>query len=207
VADHTTTTGHGFPLAMSDTAVVLADTWTGGGYDRYDVWLPDRGPYVPSWDRTTANVAWVFNPAPDGHSFLGLTLPPGGGKSSCLAQLDPANYLKPIRTACGLNLADSLPAELSADRRYLCANTLVNGSLTPMIFDLGTVFQQPRAIQRCAAPGYWLDATSIVAMAGGQVIRIHVGNDVVEQVEVPGIPAGTHYDWVPPPNGARHAFG
>jgi hypothetical protein len=204
--DHSTTTaGHGFPFAMTDTAVVLADTWTGGGYDRYDVWLPDRGPYAPSWDQTTANVAWVFAPAPDGHSFLGLTLAPGDSKGNCLALLDPTNYLKPVRTACGLNLTDSPPAQVSADGRWLCAGTLVDGSLTPMIFDLGTVFQEPRATQRCAAPGYWLDATTMVAKAGDQVIRIHVGDTVVEQVGVPGIRAGAHYDLVPPPNGARHS--
>src|SRR5262249_55536915 len=97
--DHSTPKpAEGVPIAVSDTAVVLGGTQTGGGIDRFAVWVPERGGYTASWDKTNPSLFQVSGVAPDGRSFLGL-IPeaPPGSKIGCLALLDPTNHLAATR--------------------------------------------------------------------------------------------------------------
>ena len=83
----------GAPIAYTGSAVILGYSETGGGIDHIDVWIPDNGDYVPSWDRTTHVVA-VYQPAPDG-TLYGLVHGPDGGKSVLSGPAGPGQ-----RSAC-----------------------------------------------------------------------------------------------------------
>ena len=58
VDSSTKMTGPGNPIALTDPAVVLGST------DGFDLWVPSRGPYVPSWNVIT-QVAAAESPRQD----------------------------------------------------------------------------------------------------------------------------------------------
>jgi hypothetical protein len=207
--DHSTPKpAEGVPIAVSDTAVVLGGTQTGGG--RYDVWLPDRGGYSPSWDKTSPDLLQLYGVAPDGRSFLGL-LPQVAPESStgCLALLDPTDHLAAIRTACGLGLTLG-PARVSPGGRWLAGPTTRAGNREEtVLIDLGTVFQRRPVVQRWPYQvGYWLDDTTMLTRrGGGEPFRLTVGQNDGVPVALPGLPAGWDFDWVTPPDGVAYAAG
>jgi hypothetical protein len=190
----------GAPLFLSDSAVVLGYTATGGGIDHYDVWLPDRGDYVPAWDKTT-NVAAVYGPTPDGRAFLGLVRPSYGGREICLARLDPAQDLKATNVACGLGQQIDAQGPVSPDGRWLAMPALGGGgSLQVAVVDLHAVFQRPAVSLRWDAegPGVWVDATTMVATDHyGALQRFHIGQSAPEAVAAPAVRADPDYQLVP----------
>jgi hypothetical protein len=190
----------GAPLSLSDSAVVLGYTATGGGIDHYDVWLPDRGDYVPTWDKTTS-VATVYGPTPDGRMLLGLLRPRNGGKGTCLAQLDPAQDLKAIAIACGLGQRGDAKASVSPDGRWLALQAARDdGSPQVAIVDLNVVFQRPAVTARWDAegPGVWVDATTMVGTDHfGALLRFHIGQSEPESVTTMVGGVGVAYQLVP----------
>jgi hypothetical protein len=198
-----------FPIAMSDTAVVLGGTQTGGMIDRFDVWLPGRGEYTPTWDRTPRTLVQVSGVAQDGRSFLGLV--PGaapGSNDICLALLDPTRYLTATRTACGLGLGLGA-TRVSPDGHWLAAAARGNGFEATALIDLGTVFQRPAIAQRWPYQvGYWRDgATILTRQPDGAPLRLTVGQHDGGPVAMPGLPSGWDFDWVTPPDGATYPAG
>jgi hypothetical protein len=188
-------TGKGDPIALTDNAVVLGATATGGGIDSYDLWLPKNGNYVPSWDVITGVVA-VYGPAPGGRFVLGLVHRTAGAKDVCLAELDPANNLRPTRTACGLPLRVDPQGAVSPDGHWLAVASTDGGVA---FLDLTRVFQEPTVADRWNAdgPGVWLDAGTMVAPVSGRLQRYHVGRGTADLVDVPGLPSGAQVTLVP----------
>jgi hypothetical protein len=184
----------GGPIAVTGTAVVLGATATGGGIDSYDLWLPARGDYVPSWNVIT-NVAAVYGPLPGGRSVLGLVHPATGGKEVCLADLDPANRLRATRTACTLPLRADPAGAVSPDGHWLAA--VASGGVA--LVDLTTVFQRPTVATTWHAdgPGVWVDADTMVAPAPGGLRRFHAGGGPDDPLAIPGVPSGADLTLVP----------
>jgi hypothetical protein len=176
----------GFPIAVTSTAVVLGATATGGGIDSFDLWLPAKGHYVPSWDVIT-NVAAVYGPLPGSHAVLGLVHPTQGGKEVCLAQLDPDNSLRATRTACGLPLRTDPAAAVSPDGHWLAAV----GNVSVVLIDLTTVYDRPVVTADWGAdqPGVWVDANTMVVPAAGGLRSFSVRDSNPRPVSVPGLPA------------------
>jgi hypothetical protein len=174
--------GKGDLIALTDDAVVLGATETGGGIDMYDLWLPARGRYVPSWNVIT-NVAFVYGPAPGGKLVLGLAYRTPGSKDTCLAELDPTQSLRTVRTACGLVRADA-PGSRSPGGHWLAVGE-DNGKVA--LFDLTRVFEHPApaATWTADAPGLWVDANTMVASVSGRPERFRVGQATPEPLDVP----------------------
>ncbi len=177
----TIATEYGQPIAVSDTAVVLGYTMTGGGIDRYDVWVPARGGYVPTWDATTG-IAAMFGTAPDGRSFLGLIDAPDAAttKATCLAWLDPADHLRATKTACGLGTAPYPASAMSPDHRWLAVSAVSasGGGNQLAVVDLTSVWDRPVAAYRwdIDAPnttGVWLDARTMVVLTQANQLRTY----------------------------------
>jgi hypothetical protein len=185
----------GGPLAYTGTAVYIGATETGGGIDRHDVWLPARGAYVPSWDNPYG-VAAVYRVAADGTSFLGLTEQPPGSKQLCLALLDPADRLRPTRSACGVVHTLDRTDPISPDGHWL---VVPGGGSSASVIDLTSVFDTKAVAatwQEAGDGGVWVDPTTLVRPDGkGGLVRITVGpqGEIASTtvVTVPGLPAGS----------------
>jgi hypothetical protein len=184
------------PVAVSDTAVVLGQR-SSAGLAGFDLWLPARGAYVPSWD-ATADVL-VFGPAPDGHGFLGLTnaasTDPG---TRCLALLDPANHLHAARTACGLNpAAEQLPV-LSPDRRWLVVPTFDRyRNIQLGLVDLTTVFDHPgyTAVWDASYALGWIGPDTVLATLADNTRRVfQLGRSGSVPFTVVGVPPDAHFE-------------
>ena len=148
----------------------------------YDLWLPARGRYVPSWDVIT-NVAAVYGPAAGGRLVLGLVHQTPGSKQICLAELDPKQSLRAGRTACGLLRADA-PGARSPDGHWLAVSG-DNSKVT--LLDLTRVFEHPAptATWTMDAPGVWVDVDTMVAPVSGRLERFRVGQATPEPLDVP----------------------
>lgn len=190
----------GAPLALTGTVVLLGYSSTGGGVDNYDVWLPQHGAYSPSWDRMT-HVRAVYGPTPDSQWLLGLVRGPAGGKDTCLAQLDPANALRAVATACGLSHVLDSHGPVSPDGRWLALQSAdANGHGQVALVDLTSVFQQTRVVATWDAetPGVWVDATGMVASGrDGRVLMFRIGRATPEPVTVTGLRSGVPFELVP----------
>jgi hypothetical protein len=187
--------GKGAPIALTDTAVVLGATATGGGIDSYDLWLPARGNYVPSWD-VIAHVVAVYGALPGGRRVLGQVHPTSGSKAACLAELDPADSLRATRTACDLPLRVDPTGPVSRDGHWLAAPA---GDGQVALIDLTTVFQRAAVTSTWHAdrPGVWVDANTMVAPVSGGLRRFDTGGGAAPPVDVPGLPSGAQVDLVP----------
>lgn len=162
----------GAPVAYTGTAVVLGYSATGGGVDRHDVWVPTRGAYVASWERSTSVVS-VYQPAPDG-TLYGLVRPPGGGKSTCLAELDPAANLRATRTACGLPLTIDPLGLVSSGGFWLAAPALDEDRPRVVLIDLSLVFRAPTTVASwdAVAPVTWLGSSALVVVGDDGVPKV-----------------------------------
>ncbi len=175
----------GAPIAYNGTDVVLGYSATGGGVDHFDTWAPSRGNYLPSWSQTSHVIA-VYPPATDG-SLFGLVRTAAGDQDVCLAQLNPAAELHPIRTACGLPFLISPPGLVSPDGRWLAAPSLNAASRQEVaLVDLDTVFDQPKVIVTWAAlrPVAWLNDASLALVADHD-------NAVIARTTGPGLTSVT----------------
>jgi hypothetical protein len=180
----------GTPIAYTGTAVVLGYSETGGGIDHHDVWLPSKGDYSPSWERTTHVVA-VYQPASDG-SLLGVVHGSQGAKAVCLARLDPTAGLKASRTACGLPLTIDPLGLVSPDGQWLAAPSLNAGRTQVSLVDLDRVFDTPAvtATWDADAPFAWIDAGTLVVASNGTPMTAVVGQSTLTPLTGAGPAAG-----------------
>jgi hypothetical protein len=188
-------------VAIAGTAVLLGYSATGGGVDSFDVWQSTKGAYVESWDRTT-HVAVAYGPTVDGRSFLGLIFahPGGGDKETCLAELDPANFLRATATACGLSQGVSERGPVSPDGRYLALQADGEGPGNIVVVDLHSVFQRAAvtAWWDARGPGAWVDATTMIAAdRSGRYVGLRIGQATPEPVAGPSPAAAPVYQPVP----------
>lgn len=153
----------------------------------WDVWHPQRGDYVPTWDE---DIQWIYGPVgTDGHA-LGVVPPPeadptGAGSASsaaCLAWWDlsapPGQELVSVRTSC---LPQRLPGTgsgaVSPDGRWLLAGS-ADGVL---LVDLDVLAEQPNdpetvivleEVPELTGNPVWLDAQQAVLLTDGALIRV-----------------------------------
>ncbi|WP_326562435.1 hypothetical protein [Micromonospora sp. NBC_01796] len=184
-------------------AAVLLRRRTVGADEQYDLWWPDRGAYRRSGGDPAIT---IYGPLPDGRTVVGQ-LPAADGDRPCLALLDAARELAPIRVTCALPLAPGGRGTISPDGRWLVANgvfehwfgdTAGAGNATAelaLVIDLSTVFGSAPVIRaagpRLAGPVAWT-AGGILLHAGDQGRLLRVTPDrvpgpdpVVDRLPVP----------------------
>lgn len=187
----------GYPLAYAGSAVLLGYSSTGGGYDNFDVWVPQQGRYTATWDRAQANgIVGIFGATADGRWLIGnvLAAPGSGGKSSCLGRIDPLNNLRVVARACGLPEAREW-GSVSPDGHWLGYQTIneANGRTQTTLVDLTTVFQQPNVDGSWPLeyPGSWIGPDTMITQGlDERFYRYRVGQPTGEEVAVTGMPPG-----------------
>jgi hypothetical protein len=193
VTDAQTQTDRGYPLVFVGSTLVLGYSETGGGIDHIDVWIPQQGPYVPTWDRVQAEgVINVFGPASDGHFALGLVFaaPGSGDKRTCLAQLDPTGVLRVVARQCALPAVGEW-GSVSPDGKLLAYESSAQGSsLQTVVVDPGTVFDRPAVLATWSfgARGAWVADTMVAQADNGRIYRYRVGRNDGDPVTFPGQP-------------------
>ena len=187
----------GYPLTFAGSAVLLGYSSTGGGYDNFDVWVPQQGRYTPAWDRAQANgIVGIFGATADGRWLIGnaLAAPGSGGKDSCLARIDPLNGLRVAARACGLPEAREW-GSVSPDGHWLAYQSAdgASGRAGTTLVDLTTVFQQQKVAGAWPPeyPGMWIGPDSMIAQGlDERFYRYRVGQPTGEEVAVAGMPPG-----------------
>jgi hypothetical protein len=180
----------GTPFRYTGTAVILG----GGccdGISKFDVWIPAKGPYVPSW-AATAHVRGVDAVRPGTTHVIGQVAGPNGPKDACLAELDPAANLRAVWTACGINRFYDNDATVSPDGHWLAIRT--NDPVTSVnavgLVDLTEVGRTPKVAQYWmgSPPCAWLDGISLLCRGSiPGLVRLSVGTPDGHQVLVPGV--------------------
>jgi hypothetical protein len=203
VHDATTQVDRGYPQMFAGSALIIGYTATGGGIDNWDVWVPQRGRYTPSWSQVAANgVLYVLGATADGRWAIGqvLAAPGNGSKDMCLARLDPLNALRVAARACGLPGAGEW-ASLSPDGHWLAyPSGTGDGRTQTVVVDAGTLFQQPRVAGTWPAPrqGIWTGPDTVVVQGDdNRFYRYRVGQPTGEQVTIDGMPPGDRIELVP----------
>lgn len=150
----------------------------------WDVWHPDRGDYLPTWE---SRVDWVYGPVGDSGQLLGLapTDRPGAGDGpgdTCLTwwELDagPGPEFAPTRTRClPTELSGTGPGAVSPDGRWLVAGATAG----VVLVDLAALVEErpePDAVTvltgEVAPTGVpvWLTAEQVVLPADGELVRV-----------------------------------
>lgn len=171
--------------------LLLAGEGTDGGYD---VWWPDRKPYQPSW---TESVTAVFGILPDGRTVVGRAML--GAAEQCLALLDAARGLTPIKQTCAPQLAVGDVGAVSPDGRWLIANRLSATTEPPgggaLVVDLRTAFdERPVSMPldvALAGDVVWPDNDTVVYTGGrSELVRVRVAADASVEAERFPTPAG-----------------
>ncbi len=138
------------------------------------------------WDRALGGQPGPVNPAvrtvygtrPDGR-VVGLVAA-GRDQQLCLALLDPARDLAPVRTGCGLKLATDGLGAVSPDGRWLLAN---GTSRTALLVDLG---DPARPVTHPAGP---VLAGGVAWTRGGVALHVDASGGLV-RVEPEQVLAG-----------------
>lgn len=115
------------PVGFAGDAVLIRQTDRGG----FRVWHPSVDGRLGAANRDVLN---VYGTRPDGRVVGQISA--GTPRRPCLALLDPARKLAPVRTDCGPELAGDGRGEVSADGRWLLVNGTRNAAL---LVDLGTL--------------------------------------------------------------------
>ncbi|MFE9689012.1 hypothetical protein [Micromonospora sp. NPDC005806] len=131
----TTAPAGAVPVGFAGDAVLIRQPGAGG----FTVWRRAAGGQPGSVAR---DVLSVYDALPDGH-VVGL-VSAGTPRRPCLALLDPARNLAPVRTGCGPDLAIDGLGGVSRDRRWLLVNGARKGALLVDLRTLGaTVSAHP----------------------------------------------------------------
>ncbi|MEH1015532.1 hypothetical protein V6U90_20755 [Micromonospora sp. CPCC 206060] len=176
---------------VGDAVVVRLDAPSAG----YALWRPGHGEFTPVWNTETSAVYGVL---PDGR-VVGQVVT-GPARRPCLALLDPARKLAPLRTACNLTLTRGGVGQVSPDGRWLVANGQRPGGPTgsALLIDLNRAFDGALAPAPAVAgpplttPGRWSEpATLTHAGPRGTLIRIAApavaAGGTVDQTTVPSV--------------------
>ncbi|MEU6074645.1 hypothetical protein [Micromonospora sp. NPDC047074] len=137
------------------------------------LWRPAAGPPRGTRDRALH----VYGIRPDG---LAVGLVSGGTpRRPCLALLDPARDLAPVRTGCGPTLSGDGHGAISADGRWLLANGTAGGKPRALLIDLERLAPEPSARPAgppLAGPVAWTQqGTAHYADAAGALVRVEPG--------------------------------
>jgi hypothetical protein len=179
----------GTPFRYTGSAVILG----GGccsGITKFDVWIPAKGPYVPSWS-ATAHVRGVDAVLPGTGYLIGQVAGRAGLKDTCLAELDPTRNLRAVWTACGIVRFVDNDASVSLDGHWAAIRTFdpTTGANAVGLVDL-THAAALKVAQYLTAdpPCVWLDGTSTLCRGPDLRLReFRVGSHDWEPVSVPGV--------------------
>ncbi|WP_200215321.1 hypothetical protein [Micromonospora coerulea] len=173
------------PVGFAGDAVLVRQP----GEQGFTVWWRSAGGLPTATERSVRNVYGVL----PGGLVVGQVTAGTPGRT-CLAVLDPARGLAPVRTGCGPELGTDGRGGVSPDGRWLLANGARDGAL---LIDLATLDATVSA--RVAGPAVagvvaWTsNLTALHVDTAGRLVRVRV-----ERVLASERPAGTPVDGVPP---------
>ncbi|MGK5672552.1 hypothetical protein ACSNOB_06875 [Micromonospora sp. URMC 106] len=150
------------------------------------LWRPARGPLKGGGDRATLR---VYGTRPDGVVVAQVSA--GTPRRPCLALLDPARNLAPVRTGCGPTLSADGRGGVSADGRWLLVNGRAGGVDRALLVDLDRL--GPTTTIRPAGPpvhgpvAWTPEGTAHYADALAGLVRIDVSR-VLAGEEASGVP-------------------
>ncbi|MET7878007.1 hypothetical protein [Micromonospora profundi] len=157
------------------------------------LWRPGAGDLAPDSERSTLN---VYGALPDGRLIGQVTTsdPPG----ACLAVLDPARGLKPVRTACGPQLSRDGVGEISADARWLLVNGSVGKTDRALLVDLHRLDTPltvvPAGPPATGAVAWRSESEASYVDSSGNLVRVDVKRALTgraaEASPVPGLQPG-----------------
>ncbi|MDG4807749.1 hypothetical protein O7634_13410 [Micromonospora sp. WMMD1120] len=174
---------------VGDSVLVRLDPSAAG----HTLWRPSAGQLPGALDEKTLN---VYGPLPDGRLVGQITTDRPG--RTCLAVLDPARQLSPVRTGCGLELSRDGVGAVSADGRWLLVNGTTGKVSRSLLVDLKRL--GPDATAVAAGPAMtgtiiWSNPASASYLDGaGELVRLDVSaaraGRPASPDPVPGLPAG-----------------
>ncbi|SCG43925.1 TolB-like translocation protein [Micromonospora inositola] len=154
------------PVGFAGDAVLVRQPGPGG----FTVWRRLAGALPSTPERSVLNVYGVL---PDGRVVGQVSA--GTPRRPCLALLDPARGLAPLRTGCGPELGTDGRGGVSVDGRWLLVNGAGKGAL---LVDLGTLGSTVSA--RAAGPAVtdvvaWTpNGTALHVDGAGGLVRVRV---------------------------------
>ncbi|MFD2766815.1 TolB family protein [Micromonospora eburnea] len=173
------------PVGFAGDAVLVRQPDRGG----FRVW---RAPFDGRLGTANRDVLNVYGVLPDGRVVGQVSA--GTPRRPCLALLDPARDLAPVRTGCGLDLATDGHGEVSIDGRWLLVNAARNDAL---LVDLNTfgpgVSARPAGPTVVGAVRWARSGGALHVDATGGLVRVRP-----EQVAAGEQPTATPVDGVAP---------
>ncbi|MGK5518531.1 hypothetical protein ACSNN9_04160 [Micromonospora sp. URMC 107] len=171
-----------------DTVVVRLDP----GRPGHALWRPAAGPPRGAGDKALH----VYGIRPDGLAVALVSA--GTPRRPCVALLDPARDLAPVRTGCGPALAGDGTGGVSADGRWLLANGKAGPQDGAVLVDLDRLAPAPAAHPAgppVAGPVAWTaQGTAHYSDAAGALVRVEVSRvldgEAARSAPVDGLPAG-----------------
>lgn len=159
----------------------------------HTLWRPGTGQLPAATGQKTLN---VYGRLPDGR-LVGQIATTGPGRT-CLAVLDPARRLNPVRTGCGPTLSRDGIGGISADGRWLLVNGSIGKASRSLLVDLQRLGPGTTAVP--AGPPMtgaivWSDETTASYLDDtGGLVRVDVGpvwaGKPASSAPVPGVQAG-----------------
>ncbi|MEU9505197.1 hypothetical protein AB0D32_02805 [Micromonospora sp. NPDC048170] len=171
-----------------DTVLVRLDP----GRPGHALWRPVAGP-----PRAAGDLAQhIYGTRPDGLAVALVSA--GTPRRPCVALLDPARDLAPVRTGCGPTLDGDGPGAVSADGRWLLANGKVGREDRALLVDLDRLAPDPAtrpAGPPVAGPVAWTpQGTAYYSDTAGALVRVEVSRVLDGEAAAPapvnGLPAG-----------------
>ncbi|MEH0973584.1 hypothetical protein V6U77_20890 [Micromonospora sp. CPCC 205546] len=171
-----------------DTVLVRLDPARPG----HALWRPAAGPPHGAGDAALH----VHGTRPDG--LVVALVSAGTPRRPCVALLDPARNLAPVRTGCGPILAGDAAGAVSADGRWLLVNGKAGARDRALLVDLDRLAPAPAtrpAGPPVAGPVAWTpQGTAHYSDAAGELVRVEVGRVLDGEAALPapvtGLPAG-----------------
>ncbi|MEV0877761.1 hypothetical protein AB0I85_08005 [Micromonospora echinofusca] len=170
-----------------DTVLVRLDPARAG----HALWRPAAGPPRGAGDAALH----VYATRPDGLAVALVSA--GTPRRPCLALLDPARDLAPVRTGCGPTLTVDGAGAVSADGRWLLANGRAGGQDRALLVDLDRLAAPAArpAGPPAAGPVVWTpQGTAHYSDTSGALVRVEVGRVLDGEAALPapvtGLPAG-----------------
>ncbi|MBM0279112.1 hypothetical protein [Micromonospora tarensis] len=155
---------------VGDSVLVRLDPSEAG----HTLWRPGTGQLPEALDQKTVN---VYGRLPDGR--LVGQIATADPSRTCLAVLDPARRLTPVRTGCGPELSRDGIGGISADGRWLLVNDGTGKAGRSLLVDLQRLGPGAPAVP--AGPPMtgaviWSNETAAAYLDGtGELVRVDVG--------------------------------
>ncbi|MBQ1072814.1 hypothetical protein KBX06_06500 [Micromonospora sp. C31] len=171
-----------------DTVLVRLDP----GRPGHALWRPAAGPPRGAGD----GALHLHGIRPDGLAVALVSA--GTPRRPCVALLDPARDLAPVRTGCGPTLTVDGAGAVSADGRWLLTNGKAGGQDRALLMDLDRLTPAPAtrpAGPPVAGPVAWTpQGAAHYSDGAGTLVRVEVGRvlagEAARSAPVTGLPAG-----------------